>query len=67
MPQTLRTDIDIGLHVLCILADDDQTLSAEDIAEVCGCSNYTIYKIQADALRKARVRALRVGLNDFLT
>lgn len=46
-------DIDVGLDILCILVSDGQTLSAPDIADVCGCSTQRIYEIQQSALKKA--------------
>lgn len=58
-------DIDVGLDILCILVSDGQTLSAPDIADVCGCSTQRIYEIQQSALKKARRIANRLNLIDY--
>ncbi|MFS1703782.1 hypothetical protein [Alteromonas sp. AMM-1] len=60
-----KSEIDIGLDILCILATDGQTLSAPDIADVCGCSTQRIYEIQQSALNKARRIANRLNLIDY--
>lgn len=60
-----KSDIDIGLDILCRLAAEDQTLSAPDIAQVCGCSTQRIYEIQQRALDKAKRIANRLHLIDY--
>lgn len=50
----MNNDIDIGLDILCRLRAPEQTLTAHDIAEVCGCSGNYIYEIEKKALSKLR-------------
>jgi hypothetical protein len=52
MPPHHKSDIDIGLDILCRLATEGETLSMPDIADVCGCSTQRIYEIQQSALKK---------------
>jgi len=49
-----KTNIDLGLAVLCVHASPGQTMSPQDIAEVCECTSKVINQIQYDALRKVR-------------
>ena len=51
--QTKKPEIDVGLAALCSVANG-QALSCADIAEVCGCSEQRIRKIEEQALMKLR-------------
>ncbi|AYA63854.1 sigma factor-like helix-turn-helix DNA-binding protein [Alteromonas sp. RKMC-009] len=61
-----NNEIDIALEVLCRLAKPGQCLNTREIAEVCGCSQVTISQIMREALKKARIRAERLQLRDYL-
>lgn len=65
-PARILPDIDIGLTALCLHAQPGITLTRQEIAEVCNCSDQAIRDIEIRALKKATVRALRMGLRDFL-
>lgn len=47
-------NIDIGLAVLCALAKPGQTMTQEDIAEVCGCPRSRIDYLQRKAMRNLK-------------
>lgn len=65
--QQLKTQaIDLGLSVLCTVTPEGQTMTQNDIAEVCNCSRTLIYTIEKQALRKFRERALKAGLDEFV-
>lgn len=49
-----KATIEIGLHALVTHAKRGQTLTADDIAEVCGCTRNNIYMIEQKALAKLR-------------
>ena len=61
-----NTDIDMALAVLCSVAKPGQCLNTREIAEVCGCSQVTISQIMRNALKKARIRAERLQLRDYI-
>ena len=44
--------VDLGLSVLCSVAEYGDTLTVPDIAEVCGCSTQYIYTIEQQAINK---------------
>ena len=47
-------DIDLGLTVLCTIAQRGDTLNTGEIAEICGCSQQHISNIIRNALKKLR-------------
>ena len=47
-------ELDVGLTALCENAKPQQTLTIRDIADVCGCSHGTIFKIEKVALEKLK-------------
>ncbi|MFS1703780.1 sigma factor-like helix-turn-helix DNA-binding protein [Alteromonas sp. AMM-1] len=65
-PQPPNPDIDIGLAALCKYAEYGQTLTHQEIADVCGCTRSFIYKIEQKALRKFRHLAAKRFLYEFL-
>ena len=60
------TNIELGLSVLCAIAEQGESLTQQEIADVCDCSRATIWTIEKRALRKAHTRALKLNLQDFL-
>lgn len=52
----MKKNIDIGLSVLCCVAQPGETLSDRDIAEVCDCARNSIYRIEKIALEKLRIK-----------
>lgn len=52
--QNKNTDIDVGLSVLCVLAEYGQTLTNKQIADVCGCNDSYIGEISKRALNKLK-------------
>ena len=65
-PQPPNPDIDIGLAALCQYAEYGQTLTQQEIAEVCGCTRSFIYQLEHKALRKLRKLAATSCLHEFL-
>lgn len=62
-----RPSIDIGLTALCKLAKPEQTLSQEDIAEVCQCTAAAISRIERRAKAKiAEAIITKYGASDAL-
>lgn len=68
MPKTKQnnSDIDIGLDILTRHALPEQTLTLEDIAEVCSCHRNTIWKIEKMAIKKFKLLAERRFGAEFL-
>ncbi|GLX85072.1 hypothetical protein tloyanaT_13240 [Thalassotalea loyana] len=60
MPK-INLDIDLALAVMCCVAKPGQTLNTVEIAEICGCSQTNIQRIEAAAKKKlsksAKLRA----------
>lgn len=54
MAYPVNKEIDVGLSVLCILAEDGQTLTFKDMAEVCGCTPQLLSNTFERALKKMR-------------
>lgn len=52
-----RADIDLGLAVLCAGVQPTYPMKLDEIAEVCGCSDESIRKIEKRALKKLKVHA----------
>ncbi|OFC71792.1 hypothetical protein [Alteromonas confluentis] len=65
-PAKINPEIEIGLTALCLHAQPDVTLTRQEIADVCNCSDQAIREIEIRALKKATVRARRMGLHEFL-
>ena len=61
-----KPEIDIALTALCLHSQPGQTLSCEDIAEVCGCATNNIYEVQKRAMDKLRKKAHDFNLYDFI-
>lgn len=61
-------DVDLGLSVLCVVSQRDDTLSTKDIADVCGCSRNNIDEIEKRALKKlrAKFKSNNFKLDDFI-
>ncbi len=59
-------NIDIGLSVLCAVSRRDETLSLDDIAEVCSCSRNAIFEIEKRAMQKLKIKFNRFNRDDFL-
>jgi len=55
-------NIDIGLAVLCVLQQPGDTLTHQDIADVCECNLNSIHQIEQRALKKLREAFIE---NDF--
>jgi len=53
-PAHITQGIDLGLSVLCAVAEKGDTLSSNQIAEVCDCSVQVICNITNKALKKLR-------------
>ena len=51
-PPREPAQVDLGLSVLCNLAEYGDTLTVPDIADVCGCSTQYIYNIEQQAINK---------------
>ncbi len=51
-----QNNIDLGLAVLCILAEEGQTLTNQAIAEVCDCSSTRIDQIVQRAKKKVKAQ-----------
>lgn len=64
--ESLNPNIDLGLSVLCAMSIPGDSLTQSEIAHVCDCSRDAIYKIEKRALKKARSKALVLGLQIFL-
>lgn len=47
-------NIDLGLSVLCSIAERDETLNTTEIAEICECSQQHISNIIRKAIKKLR-------------
>lgn len=47
-------DIDLGLSVLCALAEDGQTLTFREMAEVCDCSPQLLHNASVSAIKKLK-------------
>ncbi|CAA0111563.1 Uncharacterised protein [BD1-7 clade bacterium] len=56
-----KIDIDLGLSVLCALADEGETLTLDAIAEVCNCRRNAIWMAERKALAKLRQRLQHLG------
>lgn len=50
----MKRSIDIGLEILCRLARPGETLSQQQIADVCDCSRSMIKEIENKALKKVK-------------
>jgi transcriptional regulator len=53
--------VDMSLSVLCAVATRGETLTQQEIADVCGCSRANIFNIEKRALLKARTRYENIG------
>lgn len=47
-----KNDVDLGLELLCMYQKIGQTLTLQDIADVCGVTYMCISKIEKRALKK---------------
>lgn len=59
-------NIDVGLAVLCSVAKAGETLTQKEISEICSCSRNAIFEIEKRALRKAKAKAIELGLQNYL-
>ena len=57
--------VELGLSILCSFAEYDDTLTALEIAEVCGCSRQYINNIEKRALEKLAAM-VNNPLRDFI-
>lgn len=55
-PAHITQGIDLGLSIMCVVAQKEDTLSCHEIAEVCECAPQTIFNILNKALKKLRKR-----------
>lgn len=61
-----KAAIELGLHALITHAQPGQTLTAGDIAEVCGCTRNNIYEIEKKAIRKLTANPRAAILRDYI-
>ena len=53
-----KINVDLGLSVLCVTAEQGQTLTFKDIADVCECNKTLIQAIQKSALDKLKAQPI---------
>ena len=59
----LNLNIDLGLAVASAVSPPGTQWSAQELAEVCGCSRKRIHQLERRALRKLRTALRREGIN----
>ena len=55
-----NNQIDLGLAVIAAIRQPGEEMSQTDIAEICGVSNLTIWRIEQRALEKLRRAAKKL-------
>lgn len=60
-----KSSIELGLSVVCAVAQPGQTLGYIDLAEICDCTKGAIWNIENRALKKIRNMPDNEKLKEF--